>query len=132
MKRPSMFELAGGRLVFLRLAAAHHARRTGWVERGSAADRRAVELRLSRAGRCVAEAVADAEEALYEQIEVAVRGHDIGATMHLLAAFIAGRPTDLALKRRSARQLARQAQPTRTTVTRRKYPHGAARRDLRA
>jgi len=88
--------------------------RAGWIERSTAADRRAVELRLSREGQRVTEAVAHAEQLLYEQITAAVTGHDIDATMNLLAAFIAGRPTDLALKRRRARQLERGSKPTKT------------------
>jgi len=79
----------------------------GWVERSAAADRRAVELRLTRKGHRVADAIVDAEQALYEQINTAIRGRDLAATTDLLSAFIAGRPTDLALKRRRARQLAR-------------------------
>ncbi|MGI8695731.1 MAG: MarR family winged helix-turn-helix transcriptional regulator [Mycobacteriales bacterium] len=78
----------------------------GWVERSAAADRRAVELRLSHDGHRVADAVTQAEHALYEQINTGIRGRDLAATMDLLSAFIAGRPTDLALKRRRARQLA--------------------------
>lgn len=64
-------------------------------------DRRSVVLRLTAEGRRVAREIVVAEASLYRAIDAAIAGHDVAATLALLRAFVADRPTGRALQRRA-------------------------------
>ena len=66
----------------------------------SAEDRRHVTLTLTEQGVRLAEQVAEAEEALYHQIDAVLKEHDAQALTDFLAAFIAELPAGQALQRR--------------------------------
>ena len=76
----------------------------GLVERAeSAQDRRQVELSLTPAGRTTAREINDVKAKMYRLLRGAGEGYDIQQVLGYLRALVHGRPSGLALDRRTGR-----------------------------